>query len=76
MLFRIKYSCKYCRNWRKLKAIVRNGNSGKKLVNVYRMILKKREKLYMIFQAYSQLTFTCSKSKIETLEKSVKYVES
>ena len=29
-----------------------------------------------MFKANSQLTFTCSKSTIETLEKDVKYVQS
>ena len=32
-------------------------------------------KMIFVFEAYTQLTFTCSNSSIEALEKDVKYVQ-
>ena len=32
--------------------------------------------LFILLATYAQLTFTCSKSTIETLEKGLKYVQS
>ena len=38
-------------------------------------LAKKCEVVIFLFQSVTQLTFTCSKPTIETLEKGIKYVQ-
>ena len=63
-------------SWQESLAVVRLEERHNVLLSIYHRIIQHHLYVISLTLISHQLTFTCSKSLIETLEKGVKYVQS